>query len=211
MARHGGVRAAAVRLSKDGEPVETDAQPARPARLRWVPNALSVARLLAVPWLLTVLIRAEGPASPTAALIFGAVAATDFLDGALARRLGAETKFGRIVDPLADRLLVTVGLVGVALLDRVNPAGPAILFAREVLIILGFGWLLRRGIEMRVDLAGKISSALAMFGIGGVMLLDAAWVEVLFWTAVAASVLTFAHYARIAVIALRRRRASTRP
>lgn len=191
--------------------METHAQPARPARLRWVPNALSVARLLAVPWLLTVLIRAEGPASPTAALIFGAVAATDFLDGALARRLGAETKFGRIIDPLADRLLVTVGLVGVALLDRVNPAGPAILFAREVLIILGFGWLLRRGIEMRVDLAGKISSALAMFGIGGVMLLDTAWVEILFWTAVAASVLTFAHYTRIAVIALRRRRASTRP
>lgn len=191
--------------------METDPQPARPARLRWLPNALSVARLLAVPWLLTVLIRAEGPASPTAAVIFGAVAATDFVDGALARRLGAETRFGRIVDPLADRLLVTVGLVGVALLDRVNPAGPAILFAREVLIILGFAWLLRRGIEMRVDLAGKISSALAMLGIGGVMLIDATWVEVLFWVAVAASVLTFAHYIRIAVTALRRRAASTRP
>lgn len=191
--------------------METHAQPTRSARLRWVPNALSVARLLAVPWLLTVLIRAEGPASPTAALIFGAVAATDFLDGFLARRLGAETRFGRIVDPLADRLLVTVGLVGVALLDRVNPAGPAILFGREVLIILGFGWLLRRGIEMRVDIGGKVSSALAMFGIGGVMLLDATWVEVVFWVAVATSVVTFAHYTRIAVIALRRRRASTRP
>ena len=93
------------------------------SRLAWLPNALTIARLAALPVLLVVLIRAEGPTSVPAAVIFGVVAATDFLDGLLARRLGAESRFGRIADPLADRLLVLVGLVGVILLDRLNPVG----------------------------------------------------------------------------------------
>ena len=154
------------------------------SRLAWLPNALTIARLAALPVLLVVLIRAEGPTSVPAAVIFGVVAATDFLDGLLARRLGAESRFGRIADPLADRLLVLVGLVGIILLDRLNPAGPAILMVREVVR----SWrptpgCCARGIEMRVDMAGKVSSALTMVATGGAILLDEAWVDVLFWVA----------------------------
>ena len=54
-------------------------------RLRWLPNALTIARLAALPVLLIVLIEAEGPTSPLAAGIFGVVAFTDFVDGKLAR------------------------------------------------------------------------------------------------------------------------------
>ena len=54
-------------------------------RLRWLPNALTIARLAALPVLLVVLIEAEGPTSPLAAGIFGVVAFTDFVDGKLAR------------------------------------------------------------------------------------------------------------------------------
>lgn len=180
--------------------------------MRALPNALTILRLAALPVLVVMLARAEGPTAPWAGLLFGFVAATDLADGYLARRLGAETRFGRIVDPLADRLLVVVGLVGVVLLDRLHPAGPAILIARDVLIVLAFGLLLRRGIEMRVDLAGKASSALAMVGTGGAMLLDQPWVDAIFWAAVVLSVATFLNYARLAVVELRRRQAtSTRP
>ena len=59
------------------------------SRLAWLPNALTIARLAALPVLLVVLIRAEGPTSVPAAVIFGVVAATDFLDGLLARRRAA--------------------------------------------------------------------------------------------------------------------------
>ncbi|HSI31844.1 MAG TPA: CDP-alcohol phosphatidyltransferase family protein [Miltoncostaeaceae bacterium] len=182
------------------------------SRLAWLPNALTIARLAALPVLLVVLIRAEGPTSVPAAVIFGVVAATDFLDGLLARRLGAESRFGRIADPLADRLLVLVGLVGIILLDRLNPAGPAILMVREVGIVAAYAWLLRRGIEMRVDMAGKVSSALTMFATGGAILLDQAWVDVLFWVSVALAVATLLNYSREAATALRTgRTASTRP
>jgi CDP-diacylglycerol--glycerol-3-phosphate 3-phosphatidyltransferase len=182
------------------------------SRLAWLPNALTIARLAALPVLLVVLALAEGPTSVPAAVIFGVVGATDFLDGILARHLGAESRFGRIADPLADRLLVLVGLVGVILLDRLNPVGPAILMFREVFIVAAYAWLLRRGVEMRVDMAGKVSSALTMVATGGVILLDQTWVDVLFWASVALALATLLNYSREAVMALRAgRTASTRP
>ena len=110
-------------------------------RLRWIPNALTIARLAALPLLLVVLIEAEGPTSPLAAGIFGVVAFTDFVDGKVARALDAESRFGRIADPLADRLLVILALVAVILLDRMNPAAPVILILRDVLIVAAFAAL----------------------------------------------------------------------
>lgn len=185
--------------------------PASPARLRWLPNALTIARLAALPVLLVVLLRAEGPTSGLGALIFGVVAATDLLDGFLARRLDAETRFGRIADPLADRLLVGVALIGVIALGQVNPAAPVILIARDALTIVGFAWLLRRGVEMRVDMAGKVSSALTMVAAGGAMLFEGWWVSALMWVAVALALATLANYIRIAALRLRSADASTRP
>lgn len=169
------------------------------AWLRRLPNALTLARLLALPVLVWVLVEADGRTSPPAAGIFGAVAFTDFIDGKLARRLGAESRFGRIADPLADRLLVGVALVGVILLHRMSPIAPGILLARDLLIVLAFGLLLQRGVEMRVDMAGKVSSALTMVAAGGAILLDEPWVDALMWLAAALAVATFANYARIAL------------
>ena len=83
---------------------------------------------------------------------------------------------------------MVVGLVGIILLDRLNPAGPALLMFREVFVVAAYAWLMRRGIEMRVDLAGKVSSALTMVATGGAILLDEAWVDALFWVAVALAI-----------------------
>jgi CDP-diacylglycerol--glycerol-3-phosphate 3-phosphatidyltransferase len=191
--------------------MDVSTRPRRGSGLAWIPNALTLTRLVALPVLLVILIRAEGPTSVPAAIVFGAVAATDLLDGMLARRLGAESRFGRIADPLADRLLVLIGLVGVILLDRLNPVGPAILIARDVIIVVAFALLLRRGIEMRVDLAGKVASALAMLATCGALLLDQTWVDVLFWVAVALAVATLLNYSRGAVTALRARASASTP
>lgn len=182
------------------------------AGLSWIPNALTLARLASLPVLMIVLARADGPTSTVAALLFGAIGATDLLDGALARALGAESRFGRIADPLADRLLVVVGLVGVILLERIHPVAPALLIARDVVVVAAFGCLLRRGVEMRVDMAGKTSSALTMAATGGALFLDALWVDVLVWAAVALALTTLLNYSRVALVALRSTpRASTTP
>ncbi len=182
------------------------------ARFRWLPNALTVARLAALPVLLLVLIREDGTTSLLAWTIFAVVAVTDFLDGFLARRLGAESRFGRIADPLADRLLVGVGLVGVLLLGGVSPVAPVILLVRDVAIVGGAVYLLRRGVDLRVDMAGKISSTLTMIATGTAMLFDQTWVEVVLWAAVAIAVGTFANYIRqAAALMARSGETSTRP
>ncbi len=177
------------------------------SRWAWVPNALTIGRLAALPVLLWVLITADGTTSVLGWAIFSVTAITDFLDGWLARRLGAESTFGRIADPLADRLLVGVGLVGVMLLGSVPLAAPLILLVRDIVIVAGAVALLRTGIDMRVDMAGKISSALTMTATGFAIWLDQAWVEVLMWAAVALALGTFANYARQAVALLRARSA----
>ena len=178
--------------------------PAR--RLRWLPNALTIARLAALPLLLVVLVRAPGPASVTAGVLFGVIGATDFLDGRVARALNAESAFGRIADPLADRLLVAVGLVGLLLLNRVGWGLPVILIGRDVVLMLGFLLLARAGVLMRVDLAGKISSALTMIATGGCLVFAGLWVEVLLWLAVVLALATLVHYVALAVRHLRGRR-----
>ena len=173
------------------------------ARLLWLSNAITVGRLAGLPVLLAVLIAADGPTSGLAIAIFAVLGVSDLVDGFLARRLGAESRFGRIADPLADRLLVLVALTGLLLLDRIAPWGPAVLIAREVLVIGGFAALMRRGIEMRIDLAGKVSSALTMVGAGGAIWLDQAWVDGLFWAAVVVALATLANYSRVAAARLR--------
>lgn len=185
------------------------AEGARRPWLRMLPNALTAARLAALPVLLVILAREPGPTSVTAGLLFGAVAATDWIDGILARRLHAETAFGRIADPLADRLLMAVALVGLILLDRVHWAAPALLLARDAALMAGFVALARRGLVMRVDMAGKVSSALAMFGAGGCLLFAGAWVEVILWAAVALALATLANYCVAAARTLRSGRAGS--
>lgn len=165
-----------------------------PRWARAIPNTLTVARLIALPVLLVMLATAAGPTSTSAGVLFGVVAATDFLDGTLARRMHAESAFGRLVDPLADRLLVAVGLVGLILMDRIHWTAPAILIMRDLLLVLGFVLLARSGVLVRVDMAGKASSALAMFATGGCLIFAGTWVEVLMWLAVVFSLATLIHY-----------------
>ncbi len=167
----------------------------RAGRLWWLPNALTLLRFAAIPVLVVVAATASGPTSITVGLLFGGIAATDWLDGWLARRLHAESAFGRIADPAADRLLNLVGLAAVILLGRLHPAGPLLLIARELLAVGGFLFALRRGVVLRVDRAGKASSALTMFATGAVLLFAGAWADWLFWLAVVVAVATLVHYA----------------
>src|SRR4026207_327008 len=73
---------------------------------RSIPNALTIARFLAIPVFVWLYLDAgDGPAWG-AAIFFAAAAATDQLDGYLARRWHVESSFGKVADPLADRLMI---------------------------------------------------------------------------------------------------------
>ena len=167
----------------------------RVGRLKWLPNAITATRLAGVPLVWATAARARGRTSRSAALLFGAVAATDYIDGALARRLRAESRFGQIADPAVDRLLNLAGVTALLQLRRLHPAGPALLIAREFLSVVGFIFAARRGVVLRVDLAGKGSSALTMIATGLALLTDDPTADAIFWIAVVAAIGTFVHYA----------------
>ena len=167
----------------------------RTTRLRWLPNAITSLRLAALPVLAWFLAVDPGPTSARAAWFFGAIGVTDFIDGQLARRLGAESRFGAIADPFADRMLMAVGLLGLITLDRYSWPGPTIILARDVIAVVAFVILARRGVALRVDVAGKISSGMAMFAVGLALLIDNRAIDIYFWIAVAVSVATFVNYA----------------
>ncbi|MEI7794838.1 MAG: CDP-alcohol phosphatidyltransferase family protein, partial [Thermoleophilia bacterium] len=70
-------------------------------RLRWLPNAITIARLAGLPVLLVMVLQADGPTYLAAGILFAILAFSDLVDGFLARALNAQTTFGRIADPLA--------------------------------------------------------------------------------------------------------------
>jgi CDP-diacylglycerol--glycerol-3-phosphate 3-phosphatidyltransferase len=125
-----------------------------PSSVGW-PNRISIARILLVgPFVLCLLhLDAEAPVSPRyiALGIFALMAATDWLDGFLARRLRSETPLGRFLDPLGDKLLITASVILLAAVGVPSPDGPdgatvhrlpvwlaAAVIGKDLLITAGF-------------------------------------------------------------------------
>src|SRR5918997_1797349 len=86
-----------------------------------LPNALTVVRILLVPVLVVALtVEAEG-GSAIAAAVFVVAALTDGLDGYIARSRKSVTTFGKVMDPVADKLLIAAALISLVSLDRLAP------------------------------------------------------------------------------------------
>jgi cardiolipin synthase len=133
-------------------------------RVFTVPNALSLSRLFTVPVVVALLLaRADG----LAAAFFVLAAATDFLDGRLARRAGP-TRLGQILDPVADRLMLSSVAVVLAVRGLLPTWAVAILVVRDLLALVGS---LVVGSKIRVNRVGKAATALLMGAIALVVLI----------------------------------------
>lgn len=124
-----------------------------------IPNLISAIRIALVPVFLWLLIGLEEPAA--AGWLFAFIAATDWVDGYLARRLGQVSKVGEFLDPLADRLAVVAALIGGLITGDLPRWFAALVLAREVAI--GFGALylgLRSKAKLEVRWIGKLATAL---------------------------------------------------
>ena len=101
-------------------------------RILTVPNLISAARLACIPWFLWLLFGAEDRWS--AALLWGALGATDWVDGWWARRFDSVSKVGKMLDPVTDRAVLLVGVLAVGV-DGSVPWWLVILtLAREALV-----------------------------------------------------------------------------
>ena len=102
-----------------------------------IPNILTISRILLVPFFLYYLIQDERHYKVIALGIFIFSSITDFFDGYLARKLSAESKFGKIFDPLADKILVIAALSAFVYLDNQIPLWMIVAIAsRDLLITL---------------------------------------------------------------------------
>jgi CDP-diacylglycerol--glycerol-3-phosphate 3-phosphatidyltransferase len=109
-----------------------------------LPNALTVARLLCVPilvWFLT-----QPGLRWWAVVVFVIASATDFVDGAVARRYGQVTTFGKVADPIADKALTGVALIGLSVLGDLWWWVTVVILFREIAITLLRMWVIRIGV-----------------------------------------------------------------
>src|SRR4029079_8001538 len=135
-------------------PVNVSA-PAATARLQQqLPNALTLARLVVIPVFAVLLLTSDGGRSWAAAIVFGAAALTDQIDGFLARRWRVESSFGKIADPLADRLLIDTAVILVGPAGRL-PWVALLIPLRDLLLLVGYKPAVDRGYTFEVNMLGK--------------------------------------------------------
>jgi CDP-diacylglycerol--glycerol-3-phosphate 3-phosphatidyltransferase len=96
-----------------------------------LPNVLTVFRILLVPVLVAALLSEAASGDLLAAVVFAVASLTDALDGWIARRNQSESTFGKLMDPLADKLLVVAALVSLVSLDRLSAWVAMVIIARE--------------------------------------------------------------------------------
>jgi CDP-diacylglycerol--glycerol-3-phosphate 3-phosphatidyltransferase len=125
------------------------ADPVGDAPLANLPNALTLLRVLCVP-VLAVLLAVDdgalGAARDAAAIVFVLASITDLMDGAIARRYGLVTTFGKIADPIADKALTGVALIGLSILGDLSWWVTGIILVREVGVTLLRFWVIEHGV-----------------------------------------------------------------
>ena len=125
---------------------------------RHIPNALTIARFAAIPvfaWLY--LAAGDGPAWG-AGVFFAAAAATDQVDGFLARRWEVQSAFGKVADPLADRLMIGTAVVLLWATGRLPLVAALVVLGRDLALVLGYKLLAPRGLELEVSFLGKLAT-----------------------------------------------------
>ena len=160
-----------------------------------LPNVLTVVRILLVPVLVTALL--SGASSDTlAAGVFVLASFTDVLDGWLARRHKMESNFGKLMDPLADKLLVTSALVSLVSLDRLQAWVAMVIIAREFAVTGLRQLAMEQGHVIAANVWGKIKTILQIAMVLALITVDdsPAWVDALVYVTVAVTVLSGAEY-----------------
>jgi CDP-diacylglycerol--glycerol-3-phosphate 3-phosphatidyltransferase len=139
-------------------------------KLRNLPNLLTGARIVAIPVVMVFLCFSGPLASFLGALCFMAAGATDFLDGFIARRQQLVSRFGKFMDPLADKLLVSAALIMLIPLGRV-PAWMAVIIIGRELAVTGLRALAAaEGIILAPDRWGKTKTLLQMTALTALIL-----------------------------------------
>jgi len=137
-----------------------------------VPNLITLSRIILIPLIIGIYYLpydwlSEHGKNMTATVVFILAAATDWLDGYLARRLNQMSAFGEFLDPVADKLIVTGALIILVYLQRVDMLVALIIIGREIGISALREWMAKVGQAKSVAVAfiGKLKTVSQMIAI----------------------------------------------
>jgi CDP-diacylglycerol---glycerol-3-phosphate 3-phosphatidyltransferase len=174
-----------------------------------LPNVLTLLRILAVPVVVVALLGETPNGDALAAAVFALAALTDGLDGYFARSRDSVTTFGKLMDPIADKLLIAAALVSLVSLGRVAAWVAMVIIAREFAVTVMRAIAAERGVVISASWLGKAKTVLQIAAVFALIAANPApaWVDLLVYLAVAATVISGADY----FFGIRRRLAEPRP
>jgi CDP-diacylglycerol--glycerol-3-phosphate 3-phosphatidyltransferase len=161
-----------------------------------LPNVLTVLRIMLVPVLVVALLGNTPSGDVLAAVVFALASLTDFIDGWLARARDSVTTFGKLMDPLADKLLVVAALISLVSLNRLPAWVAMVIITRELAVtVLRLG-ATGAGVVIAASMLGKaktclqIAAILALIAVHGRPL----WVMLLVYVTVLVTVVSGLDY-----------------
>jgi CDP-diacylglycerol--glycerol-3-phosphate 3-phosphatidyltransferase len=160
------------------------------------PNVLTVLRIVAVPVVVVALLDETPEGDVIAAAVFALAALTDGLDGYIARRRAEVTTFGKLMDPIADKLLITAALVSLVSLDRLAAWVAMVIIAREFAVTGLRAVAAERGAVISASWLGKAKTGLQVLAIFALIAFETTplWVDLTVYAAVAMTVISGADY-----------------
>jgi CDP-diacylglycerol--glycerol-3-phosphate 3-phosphatidyltransferase len=161
-----------------------------------LPNALTMLRILAVPVVVVALLGETPNGDVIAAAVFALAAATDGLDGYFARSRGSVTTFGKLMDPIADKLLIAAALIALVSLDRLAAWIAMVIIAREFAVTGLRLVAAEQGVVIQASWLGKIKTTLQIAAIICLIAFDPAplAVDLLVYAAVAVTLISGIDY-----------------
>jgi CDP-diacylglycerol--glycerol-3-phosphate 3-phosphatidyltransferase len=130
-----------------------------------VPNVITLVRILLIPVFVILFLTPTPDRSLSAAVIFVLAAVTDLLDGYIARRTAQVTKLGKLLDPIADKLLVLSALILLVNIDRISALVALLIIARELAVTGIRAIAASEGLIIAAETTGKYKMALQVIGI----------------------------------------------
>src|SRR4051794_17850107 len=162
-----------------------------------LPNVLTLLRILLVPVLVVALLNESANGDLLAAIVFALASATDAMDGYLARSRNAITTFGKLMDPIADKLLIIAALVALVSLHRLEPWVVMVIITREFAVTVTRMQATQQGVVIAANWWGK---AKTIVQVAAIFFLIAAgepspsWVDGLVYGAVAITIVSGVDY-----------------
>ena len=164
-----------------------------------LPNVLTVLRIMLVPVLVVALLGNTPAGDVLAAVVFALASLTDFVDGYLARTRGSVTTFGKLMDPLADKLLIVGALLCLVSLNRLEAWVAMVIIARELAVTMLRANAGQSGIVIEASMFGKVKTCIQIAAILAVIAVhppSPVWVSVLVYLMVLVTVLSGLDYFR---------------